>query len=63
MKFASALPYTEAEREADGRARQRISDRRLARRLAVHSLQFYNQQPTKESAALERRKVGESSKD
>jgi hypothetical protein len=58
-KYASAQPYTEAERERDDQARHRVHETIHNRRKATPSGQNYNIPGDKSSKAKDARILGE----
>lgn len=59
MKYVSAQPYTDAERERDDQARQRGLETIHNRRKSTPSGQNYNVPGNKVSKAKDQRTVGE----
>lgn len=59
MKYASAQPYTESEREADRARRRRLLNLGVERRKATPSGQNYNIPGDKASKAKDQRILGE----
>jgi hypothetical protein len=60
MKYASAQPYTDAERERDDKIRQRVQKTIHNRRKATPSGQNYNIPGDKASKAKAERIMGEA---
>jgi hypothetical protein len=58
-RFASGLPFSEAERQHCANLRAEVLAKRNARRKACPSGQHYDQKPTPETRARDQRIMGE----